>query len=666
MTRTAAGSGASSSTRATRAPGWWLGAAVCTVVGVAALLVLAAQGRTWASLASGHEGFSALMAAAYSVVGAAIHERRPDNRLAGVLFATGASRAAAVGVLPWTDGTGPVSAIADWLGFALPFVALGLAPLSLLWFPDGRLPDDRRRWRYAERSTLVALLALFGVMAASYRFRGPHLYEVGPPTDNAQGVLTGVLLALLLGAAGSGVLAGLASLVGRWRAHGRGTVRQQLKWYLLGAVAAVVLNVAGDVAGIGVLNLVGTAALVAAIFVGVARHDLWDVDRVLRRTVVYGTLSAVLLALYVGGVLALGVLLDGVGHGQSLAVAAATLAVATLAGPLRARLQSRVDRRFDRRRFDAVSLMRAHVRATGVGGPRPGQTEALLRTVLRDPELQVSYRCGDGRLVDAWGRVAGVPHGEPSPFVFAGWVLVHGDVEDYDKPLWEAVLRAAGPALAQCRLHAEVLAQVAEVAESRRRVVSAGDVERRRIERNLHDGAQQRLVSLAMRLRSEQRQHPESWGQEGQQVLDETVAEIRRSVDDLRALAAGLLPGSLVTEGLQPALLELAARHPQGVEVVVDLDHRHEPEVDEVAWFVASEGVTNALKYAGVDNVKVEVVCVDRTLVLDVQDLGCGGAVPAHGLTGLRDRVEAAGGTLLLESPVGAGTSLTLRLPCAS
>jgi len=360
------------------------------------------------------------------------------------------------------------------------------------------------------------------------------------------------------------------------------------------------------------------------------------------------------------------VLLDGVGHRQSIAVAAATLAVASLAGPVRARLQQRVDQRFDRRRFDAVARVRQHVDATSADAPLPGATEALLAQVLREPDLAIGYRCSDGRLVDPWGQPFGAISQTPSPFEFSGWVLVHPDVAAGDLRLWGAVLSAVAPALVQCRLQAQVLAQVAEVAESRRRVVVAGDVERRRIERNLHDGAQQRLVSLAMRLRSEQREHPESLSPAGRRLLDEAVAEIRRSVDDLRALAAGLLPGSLVSEGLQPALLELAARHPRGVEVTVSLEHRHDPAAEEVAWFVASEGVANALKYAGVDCVRVDVGCVERTLVLVVRDDGSGGAVPGNGLTGLRDRVEAGGGSLVLESPVGAGTSLTVRLPCAS
>jgi len=132
-----------------------------------------------------------------------------------------------------------------------------------------------------------------------------------------------------------------------------------------------------------------------------------------------------------------------------------------------------------------------------------------------------------------------------------------------------------GPELAQSRLQAEVLAQVAEVEGSRRRIVQAADAERRRIERNLHDGAQQRLVSLAMRLRTAQRRRPDELGPAAQRLLDETVADVRGSVEDLRALAAGLLPGSLISEGLEPALMEIAGRHPGSVRMTSERPRAH-------------------------------------------------------------------------------------------
>lgn len=647
---------------------WWWLAALSAGTASAALVALADQGQSWSDLATGQVGFSVLMAVLYPVIGAALHARHPGNRLAVVLLATGVSRAAAVAATAWATEPGVPHGTAEWLGFGLPFVALAVAPLSLLWFPDGRLPDACRRWRVAQASTPVAVVALAASMVLSWRFRSPAFLADGPPADSSQGQLASALLLVALVAAVLGVLSGVASLVARWRHNARGAVRQQIKWYLAGAVAAVVLNVAGDIAGAVLpaaraLNLLGTAAILGALLIAVVRHDLWDIDRLLNRTVVYGLLSAVLLTVYVGSVLALGLLLQGLGAGQAVAVAAATLAAVTVAAPVRRHLQWRVDRRFDRRRFDAVALVRGHVRSTALGVAEPGATEALLREVLRDPTFAVRYRCRDGGIVDGWGRPASVADIRPE-LSGPDWLFVHAPVDPYDERVWRAVLGEAGPSLAQSRLQAEVLAQVAVVEGSRRRIVEAAAAERRRIERNLHDGAQQRLVSLAMRLRTAQRRHPDELGPEALRLLDETVADVRGSVEDLRALAAGLLPGSLVSEGLEPALLEIADRHAGSVRMTSELDHRHTAALDEVAWFVACEGVTNAVKHAADSAVQVHVTCRSGLFVLRVCDSGPGGAVSGNGLTGLQDRVRASAGELTIHSPPAVGTTLTVTLPC--
>ena len=374
--------------------------------------------------------------------------------------------------------------------------------------------------------------------------------------------------------------------------------------------------------------------------------------------------------MYVGCVLALGLLLNELSRGSGIAVAASTLAAVSVAGSARRSLQRRVDRRFDRRTFDAVARIEQHTSATALQLPVPGETEALLRAVLRDPALRVGYRCRDGQLVDH----SGLPVSEVSllgrqitavgspPREVA--ILVHGALEAGDTAVWKAVVRAATPCLAQCRLQAEVLVQVAEVEHSRRRVVEASDAERRRVERNLHDGAQQRLVSLALRLRTENRRHARALGPEAQRIIEETVGELRGSVEDLRALAAGLLPGSLVSEGLGPALQEMALRHPHRVQVRNTLDHKHSHTLDEVAWFVAAEGMANAVKHAGDARVSIEVACGQGSLTLAVRDDGRGGAVEGAGLTGLQDRVRASSGKLALHSPIGQGTTLRVVLPC--
>ena len=663
-------------TRPRRRSSWWWLSVLSVLVAGGGLVLLAQDGTPWQVVVTGQLGSSAVMAATLPLIAAALRVRAPGNRLAAVLLLTGLSRAGFVLAVGWGGIHDPLAdrpgaAVASWIALSVPFVALALAPLMLLWFPDGQLPDGRRRWRVAEGFTLLALCALAALLALTWRYRGAALLDDASPPEGVQGRLAVAALVTVIVSCVCGLGAGALSLFARWRSE-HGVVRQQLKWYLAGAVAAIALNAAGDVVPTaGWLNLLGALCLEAAILIAVLRHNLWDIDRILNRTVVYGTLSAVLAAIYVGSVLALGVVLDDLNQGGAIAIAASTLAVASVAAPTRRRLQRRVDRRFDRRTFDAVSRIQQHASKASVSPPTPGETEALLSAVLRDPRLHVLYRCQDGLFVDAWGHpcdrtvpdgLTGTPVGQPD---HEDALVIHAPIATHEAALWQAVLRAARPCLSQARLQAEVLVQLAAVQRSRNRIVEASDAERRRIERNLHDGAQQRLVSLALRMRTEQRRHAPTLGPEAMRIIDEAVDELRGSVEDLRALAAGLLPGSLVSEGLGPALQEMALRHPQGVRVLNALNHRHSQSVEEVAWFVAAEGVANAVKHASQARVCIEVGCAAGSLSLLVRDDGAGGAVEGAGLIGLQDRVRACSGALELRSPSGDGTTLTVVLPCA-
>jgi signal transduction histidine kinase len=242
--------------------------------------------------------------------------------------------------------------------------------------------------------------------------------------------------------------------------------------------------------------------------------------------------------------------------------------------------------------------------------------------------------------------------------------LIHREFAPDEQALFASVRRSAAGAVAMARLQAELLVQVTVVEQSRRRIVEAADAERGRVERDLHDGAQQRLVALAMTLRSEQRRHGPELGSEARRIIDLGVAEIRGSIEDLRALAAGLLPGSLVSEGLGPALRELADRQPDPVRLVRRLDHRHPPEIESTAWFVAAEGLANSMKHAAGSAITIDAGCDGHRLRICVEDDGPGGAGEGPGLTGLLDRVRAVAGTLDIESPPGAGTRLIAVLPC--
>jgi PAS domain S-box-containing protein len=214
------------------------------------------------------------------------------------------------------------------------------------------------------------------------------------------------------------------------------------------------------------------------------------------------------------------------------------------------------------------------------------------------------------------------------------------------------------------RLNAEVHARLEELAASRARIVTAGDVERRRLERNLHDGAQQRLVTLSLSLRlalAKLEYDPIA----ARAALAEAGDELALALDELRELARGLHPAVLSDRGLRAAVEALAGRVPVPVEIADVPDERLPEPVEAGAYYLIAEALTNVTKYAEASTVRVRVAASDASLVVEVSDDGVGGADPAtgSGLRGLADRVEALGGRLEVVSPAGAGTSLRAEIP---
>jgi signal transduction histidine kinase len=207
----------------------------------------------------------------------------------------------------------------------------------------------------------------------------------------------------------------------------------------------------------------------------------------------------------------------------------------------------------------------------------------------------------------------------------------------------------------------------AEVQRSRARIVRAGDEARRRLERDLHDGAQQRLVSLSMELSAAESRLPDL--PETHEVLAEARGVLRDVLEDLRELSRGLHPTALSEGGLAAALRSLSRRSAIPVDLELDADVESLPETVEVAaYYTVSEALTNTAKHAGATRVHVRVARREDGLQLTIADDGKGGADPANGsgLTGLADRVEAIGGTLRIDSPDGQGTTLSVRLPTAA
>jgi signal transduction histidine kinase len=198
-------------------------------------------------------------------------------------------------------------------------------------------------------------------------------------------------------------------------------------------------------------------------------------------------------------------------------------------------------------------------------------------------------------------------------------------------------------------------------------MVDAADAERRRLERNLHDGTQQRLVSISMALglaESKLGSDPEA----ARRILDEARQGLGAALQELREFSQGIHPGVLTERGLGPALQELVYLAPVSIELAVPTDQRLPEPVEAAAYYVVAEALANVVKYASADVVSVTVQRRNGSAVIEVADDGVGGADPARGsgLRGLTDRVEALGGTLAVESPRGLGTFLRAEIPCAS
>jgi signal transduction histidine kinase len=607
---------------------------------------------------------------------AAILTLRPRDRVGLVLGAQGTLRAitvlatawsyhglvAAPGSLPWAS---PASMVGGLALIATPF----LLPLLVAWVPDGQAA---RSFAWIPRAALVMLpvvLVVVGVLA--WPDQGAEILtsdvSTGLRGTIGEAVLSGgMLVAYSLSALG------LVGLLEKWRLSA-GVMRQQLKWVLFGVVVAVSTNIAAAIVpALWMFRVGGFVAMLLSLGVAVFRYRLFDIDRLIKGTILYGGLTGVLL-----GVVATTGAVAGsafrLGTGTSVVAASLATALALIVlMPVHRWAQDRLDRLFDRGGWEATRRIRAFTASSGRQPPEPGALQALLGEVLDDPYLTLTYRLADGAHLDPWGRPAtGPPDGVEVDDVALGSgvaVVTHRRTTAGDGNRLRRVLEESAVPLEHGRMQADLGRQLTALRDSRARLVEAGDTERRRIERDLHDGAQSQLVALGLALRSGQRRADPELGPAADALIDQAVAGIQEANAELRRFAQDVISPLLVSNGIGAAVSELAARLPAPVAVDIDVPTRPPGPIESVLWYVTCEATTNALKHAPGAAIRISIHAVDDELRAEVTDGGPGGATCGRGsgLRGLVDRVEAVSGRLEVISPPGAGTTVRAVIPCAS
>jgi signal transduction histidine kinase len=326
-----------------------------------------------------------------------------------------------------------------------------------------------------------------------------------------------------------------------------------------------------------------------------------------------------------------------------------------------------------------ASTMRARTARGAVGtaivdlepGAPPGLLRDTLARAMGDSTLQLAFRLADGSgYLDTSGYPVDPARPGPgravTPLAGSGdTVLVHDAALEHEPQLVRLTAAAARMALDHSRLQAEVQAQLEQVRASRARIVEAGDAERRRLERDLHDGAQQRLVMLTLAL-GMARSRAAGADPELESMIESASKEAGEALIELRELARGIHPAVLTETGLAGAVQALAERSPVPTTIAAMPHGRFPAAIEATAYFVVSEALANVAKHSMASTAQVMITRLPGRLVAEVSDDGAGGAQPdgGSGLRGLADRVAAAGGVLRVDSPPGGGTRLEADIPC--
>ena len=637
--------------------------------------------------------------AGFATVGALLGWKRPANPVGWLLSATGLSYAFASGGLLLLQSPG-TRAWGTWSGWIY-FLGIGFVVFVLLLFPTGSLPS--RRWRPVAWAAGIAMVAWAlgnSFAPVSVSSGSPSPVGVAGPAGRVFAFLGGVSGPLLVAAG----LAAIVSLAFRYRRAGT-VEREQLKWlvYAGGLIAAAALAVIligsigpGGNAANNLQNVItsGAVALVpVAIGIAIFRYHLYDIDVVINKTLVYGSLAVFITGVYVAIVVGLGSLAQR-GARPSLALSIAATAVVAIAfQPVRAWVQRLANRLVYGRRATPYEVLAdfagrmagayaaedllprmARILAEGTAATR---ADVWLKSgeVFHDG---AAWPPGAPPLPPARATVADVPVYPAAdrilPVRYQGEVL--GALSVSKRPgealtptedrLLADLAAQVGLVLKNAGLREQLLARLEEIRASRLRLVAAQDAERRRIERNIHDGAQQQLVALAIKLSiTESMIGTDTDGE--RELLAELCQDAAGAAEDLRDLARGIYPPLLAGEGLVIALQAQARKAVVPTTVIADGVGRYPQDVEAAVYFCVLEALQNVAKYAGASQAEIRLAASAHGLRFEVTDDGAGFDPQSRGygtgLQGMADRLNAHGGSLDVRSAPGVGTTIAGRLP---
>jgi signal transduction histidine kinase len=641
----------------------------------------------------------------FPCVGVLIASRRPDHAVAWVCLGGGlfaavylfAGSYATYGLRTNPDSL-PGAELMAWLeGWTYPLALVPFAVFLPLVFPDGRLLSPR--WRWVAWVSAVAVVAGCSSLAFA---PGPldDYREVSNPVglEQAEGVLD--ILAVTLGLLPLCVLAATASMVRRFR-RARGEERLQLKWF----ASAVVLGSLAYLLALAVRGAArewsgpfedatfgATAALALAVGIAVLRYRLYDIDVVISKALVVGVLGAFVTAVYVAIVVGLGALIGGVGEPNIVLSILATAVVAVAFEPARERARHFANRIVYGKRATPYEVLAEFSERVAETYATEDVLPKMARTVAEGTGAEradVWLRSGDElRLAASWPNEHGggnrltLSDGRLPAFgsvdravavrhqneLLGALTVVKPSAEPLtpteDKLLTDLAAQA-GLVLRNVGLTSELLARLDELAASRQRLVTAQDEERRRLERNLHDGAQQHLVALKVKLNLAARLAPD--GSRLRDALDGLQSVADEAIEALRDLARGIYPPLLADEGLAAALRAQARKATIPVEIAANDLSRYPQDVESAVYFCCLEALQNVAKYAGPSKVVVRLTDERGSLRFRVEDDGEGfdpAASPrGSGLQNMADRIEALGGRFELRSAPGEGTTVVGELP---